>query len=117
MTNGGGWRPGISKRGLRLAGQQNGPGAEAGGNDPLAAIRAAAALAASDDSAVLVLQNVHRFLGSPEIVQAVARQVTLGKQQRVFLVILGFPFVQLSGRVGKGLYRGRARIARPRTTS
>jgi hypothetical protein len=65
--------------------------AEAGpavGQDPLAAIRALATLASENGAALLVLQNFHRFLQSAEIVQALARQLMAGKQNRTFLVIL-----------------------------
>ncbi|MHB8954936.1 MAG: AAA family ATPase [Pirellulaceae bacterium] len=62
--------------------------------DPLAAIRAINALATPDGAALLVLQNFHRFLGSAEIVQEVARQITRGKQNRTFLIVLA-PVVQL----------------------
>ncbi len=51
-------------------------------------------LAAPDGTAILVLQNFHRFLQSAEIVQALARQTTLGKQNRTFVVILS-PVVQI----------------------
>ncbi len=73
-------------QGLQIPGQ-NGE-ADAGGSDPLAAIQSLNALAAPDSSALLVLQNFHRFLGSPEIVQALARQIMPGKQNRTFIVIL-----------------------------
>ena len=66
----------------------------AGGNDPLAAIRSVNTLAGPDGTAILVLQNFHRFLQSAEIVQALARQITLGKQNRTFVVILS-PMVQI----------------------
>jgi hypothetical protein len=79
--------------------------------DPLAAVRASwslagAALAAPDHQAtqdteaaqdatsILVLENFHRFLGSAEVVQALAHAVSLGKTQRTFLVILS-PVVTL----------------------
>jgi len=39
------------ERGLRLPGQTDGPGADTGGSDPLAAIRSLGALAAPDSSA------------------------------------------------------------------
>jgi SpoVK/Ycf46/Vps4 family AAA+-type ATPase len=78
-------------QGLQIPGQDN---AEAGTSDPLAAIRSINALAAADSSAILVLQNFHRFLGSPEIVQALARQITQGKQNRTFVVVLS-PVVSL----------------------
>ena len=77
-------------RGLQLAGQE----AEAAGSDPLAAIRALGTLAAPDSTALLVLVNFHRFLNSAEIVQALARQISLGKQQRTFVVVLS-PVVQI----------------------
>ncbi|MCA9082278.1 MAG: AAA family ATPase, partial [Planctomycetaceae bacterium] len=64
------------------------------GNDPLAAIRSLNSLATPDGTAILVLQNFHRFLQSAEIVQAVARQVINGKQNRTILVVLA-PVVQL----------------------
>ena len=72
------------------------PGAEieATGNDPLAAIRAVNTLATTDGTAVLVLQNFHRFLQSAEIVQALAQQVITGKQNRTIVVVLA-PVVQL----------------------
>ena len=45
-------------------------------------------------SAILVLVNFHRFLNSPEIIQAVAKQILAGKNNRTFLVILS-PLVQI----------------------
>ena len=76
------------EQGLKIPGQGNGQPADAGGSDPLAAIRSIHALASADSSAVLVLTNFHRFLSSPEIVQALATQITLGKQNRTFVVVL-----------------------------
>jgi hypothetical protein len=52
------------------------------------------ALATPEGTALLVLQNFHRFLQSPEIIQAVARQIVRGKQNRTILVVLS-PLVQL----------------------
>ena len=63
-------------------------------NDPLSAVRAAGALASPDTTAILVLENFHRFLSSAEIVQAMLRQVLNGKQNRVILVVLA-PIVQI----------------------
>ncbi len=80
--------------GLNIPGQQSEEDSNAGSNDPLAAIRSLNALATTDSSALLVLQNFHRFLNSAEIVQALARQVTLGKQNRTFVLILS-PVVQI----------------------
>ena len=76
------------RAGLQIPGQNNGQQTDAGGSDPLAAIRSINALASADSSAVLALVNFHRFLSSPEIVQALARQIALGKQNRTFVVIL-----------------------------
>ncbi|QDU76852.1 ATP-dependent zinc metalloprotease FtsH 3 [Bremerella volcania] len=72
------------------------PGAEieATGNDPLAAIRSVNSLVTPDGTAILVLQNFHRFLQSAEIVQAIAQQIVAGKQNRTILVVLA-PVVQL----------------------
>ncbi len=78
--------------GLRLSGQQT--ASESAGTDPLAAIRALSALASTDGTALLVLVNFHRFLGSAEIVQALARQISVGKQHRTFMVIVA-PVVQI----------------------
>jgi len=72
--------------GLQVPGDEQ--PADAGGNDPLAAIRAINALAGPESSAILVLQNFHRFTQSAEVVQALARQITAGKQNRTFIVVL-----------------------------
>ena len=80
------------ERGLQIPSSQR--PAEAGGADPLAAIRAVNTLATDTGSALLVLVNFHRFLNSPEIVQALAQQITAGKQNRTFVVILS-PVVQI----------------------
>ncbi|REJ88279.1 MAG: AAA family ATPase [Planctomycetota bacterium] len=81
-------------RGLRTAAQTDGDSAEVTGTDPLAAVRALGSLATSDSPSLLVLVNFHRFLGSAEIVQAVACQVNRGKNDRTFLVILS-PVVEI----------------------
>jgi hypothetical protein len=67
---------------------------DASGQDPLAAIRSLNALASTDSTAVLVLQNFHRFLQSTEIVQGLARQIIQGKQNRTFVIVLS-PVVQI----------------------
>ncbi|WP_417745847.1 AAA family ATPase [Rosistilla oblonga] len=63
-------------------------------NDPLAAIRSAKAIADVDGTTLLVLENFHRFMQSPEIVQSLVQQVLSGKQTRTILVVLA-PVVQL----------------------
>ncbi len=83
---------GVSSAGLT--------GDSAGGQDPMAAIRSLSALATEDGAAILVLQNFHRFLQSAEIVQALARQIMAGKQQRTFIVILS-PVVQIPAELDK----------------
>jgi len=67
---------------------------ESGSTDPIAALRSINGLASDDGAALLVLKNFHRLLGSPEIIQAVARQISLGKQNRTFLIVLA-PVVQI----------------------
>jgi hypothetical protein len=66
------------------------PGADidTGGSDPLAAIRSLNSLATPEVTAILVLQNFHRFLQSAEIFQALVQQIVAGKQNRTFVVIL-----------------------------
>jgi hypothetical protein len=68
--------------------------ADVGSHDPLAAIRAINTLATPDGTAILVLQNFHRFTQSAEIVQALSRQIVAGKQNRTIVVILS-PVVQI----------------------
>src|SRR5690606_16537550 len=63
-------------------------GAHADASDPLAAVRALPAMATAEGTTLLVLQNFLRFLGSPEIVQAVIRAVLEGKRQRTFVIVL-----------------------------
>lgn len=72
------------------------PGAEVTepGSDPLTAIRSVNALATEGRTAILVLQNFHRFTQSAEIVQALSHQVIQGKQNRTFVVVLS-PVVQI----------------------
>lgn len=74
------------EQGLKLNGRETSDAA--GSNDPLAAIRALGALQNEEHPALLVLVNFHRFLQSGEIVQALARQIAAGKQNRTFIVIL-----------------------------
>ena len=59
-----GWRLACwdIEQGLQIPGQANTQPTDAGGNDPLAAIRSINALASADSSAILVLVNFHRYL-------------------------------------------------------
>ena len=81
-------------RGLRVAARPERPSTDTGAADPLAAIRALGALASDDGTALLALVNFHRFLNSAEIVQALAHQISQGKQNRTFVVVLS-PLVQI----------------------
>ncbi|WP_337174681.1 AAA family ATPase [Paludisphaera sp.] len=80
--------------GLRALGSEAGAAAPVDAADPLAAIRALDAMAAPDGAALLVLVNFHRFLGSPEVVQALDSRINQGKQARTFVVVLS-PVVQV----------------------
>lgn len=86
------------EEGLKILGHE--ATVDTGTNDPLAAIRALAAFPASEQPALLVLTNFHRFLQSAEIVQALAKQLTQGKQNRTFVVILS-PVVQVPTELDK----------------
>ena len=77
-------------RGLQVAGQAAANTAA----DPVAAIKSINGLATPDGSALLVLSNFHRLLGSAEVVQALAHQIQQGKTNRTFVLILS-PVVQV----------------------
>ena len=62
--------------------------------DPLAAVRAVGSLATPDGTSLFVFRNLHRFLGSIEIVQALDSAIAAGKQARTILVVLE-PVVQV----------------------
>ena len=80
-------------RGLAL-GFDNTEAAVPSAGDPLSAIKASNALATPDGTAILMLRNFHRFLGSVEIVQALDSAIAKGKQDRTFVVILS-PVIQI----------------------
>jgi hypothetical protein len=81
-------------RGLSIAGQNEETTATVSAPDPLAALKALAALATQEDTALLVLRNFHRFLGSLEVVQALDTAISAGKQNRTFVVVLA-PVIQI----------------------
>lgn len=68
--------------------RQDDANVDTGTNDPLAAIRSLDTLGSTDGASLLVLVNFHRFLSSPEIIQALAAQITKGKQNRTFILVL-----------------------------
>ncbi|WP_168564985.1 AAA family ATPase [Crateriforma spongiae] len=78
-------------RGLRSASDSP---LQAEAADPLSAVHVLSALADEHSASLLILKNFHRFLQSPEIIQAVARAVAEGRTRRTILVILA-PLVQL----------------------
>jgi hypothetical protein len=90
------WRLAVwdVERGLHVPGQTSNSAADAGGNDPLAAIRSLNAMASADSSALLLMVNAHRFLQSAEVVQTLAQQISAGKTSRTFVVVLS-PVVQV----------------------
>ena len=61
---------------------------EAQAADPLAAIRSLNGLASTDGTAVLAMKNLHRFISSADIVQAIERQLISGKQNRTILIAI-----------------------------
>ena len=69
-------------------------GTEQQAHDPLSAIKVTAQLGNGDTPQLIVLRNFHRFLGSPEIVQAMEHQIQRGKVSRTYLIVLA-PVVQL----------------------
>ncbi len=74
--------------------QVNGATTESPNNSPQAALRVASSLATPEGTTLLVLENFHRFLASPDIIQALTQQILSGKQNRTIVVILA-PLVQL----------------------
>jgi len=68
--------------------------------DPLAVIRAMPQLANGSSTTVLIFENLHRFLGSVELIQAVARQAITGKHNRAFIVVLA-PVTQIPPELDK----------------
>ena len=62
--------------------------------DPLAALRAFAAMDATAGTRILVLENFHRFLQSAEVVQHLQRAILSGKHSRSILIVLA-PVVEI----------------------
>jgi hypothetical protein len=68
--------------------------------DPFAIIRALPQIANGSGTTLAVFENLHRFLGATEIVQALARQLQAGKNNRCFVVVLA-PAVQIPPELDK----------------
>ena len=69
-------------------------------NDPLAAIKAANAMATNDGAAVLVMSNLHKFISSTEVLQALQHQLLAGKQNRTIVIGLS-PTAQIPNELEK----------------
>lgn len=54
--------------------------------DPLAAIKAINAMATPDGAAILVMSNLHKFIASTEVLQALQHQLLSGKQNRAIVI-------------------------------
>ena len=68
--------------------------------DPLAVIRALPQVANGSGTTLVVFESLHRFLGATEIVQALARQIHAGKNNRCFVIVLA-PVVQIPPELDK----------------
>jgi hypothetical protein len=68
--------------------------------DVLAVIRALPQIANGSGTTLAVFENLHRFLGATEIIQALARQIHTGKNSRCFVVVLA-PAVQIPPELDK----------------
>ena len=68
--------------------------------DPLAIIRALPSIANGSGTTLTVFENLHRFLGATEIIQALARQIHTGKNSRCTVIILS-PVVQIPAELEK----------------
>ena len=71
--------------------------ADASATDPLATLKALPTLA-TGETTLLIMRNLHRFLGSPDIVQALDTQLSEGKARRSFVVILA-PVVEIPAEI------------------
>jgi len=62
--------------------------------DPLAIVRALPSIANGSGTTLATFENLHRFMGSAEIIQALARQIDAGKNSRCVVIVLA-PVVQI----------------------
>ena len=68
--------------------------------DPLAVIRAMPQIAHGSGTTLVILENLHRFLGSVELIQALSRQIQAGKNSRCVTLVLA-PAVQIPPELDK----------------
>lgn len=57
-------------------------------SDPLTAVRALNSLATADGTTLLIMKNLHKYVASTEIMQALQHQLIAGKQNRTFVLAL-----------------------------
>ena len=81
-------------RGLSVPGQTEETAALISTTDPLAAIKTLGLLATEEGTALLVMRNLHRFLGSTEMIQALDSRLVDGRENRTIVVVLA-PVVQI----------------------
>jgi hypothetical protein len=62
--------------------------------DPLAVVRSLPHIANGSGTTLVAFENLHRFLGAADIIQALASQLHAGKQTRCFVVVLA-PDIQM----------------------
>ncbi|MEZ6088232.1 MAG: AAA family ATPase [Pirellulaceae bacterium] len=63
-----------------------GGGESSDATDPLTAIRSVGAATSTDQTTILVISHLHRFIQSTEIMQALQQQILVGKQTRTFII-------------------------------
>jgi hypothetical protein len=68
--------------------------------DPLAIIRALPHVANGSGTTLAIFESLNRFLGSVEIIQALARQIHAGKNSRCVVIVLA-PVVQIPAELEK----------------
>ena len=68
--------------------------------DPLSVLEEAAKLSGSETPNLVILRNFHRFLGSIEMIQAMERQIHLGKSNRTYWIVLA-PVVNIPVELAK----------------
>lgn len=69
-------------RGLKISGGDDLLNA----SDPLAAIRALNSMATPEGTTILVMNNLHKFISSTEVMQALQHQLLNGKQNRTIVI-------------------------------
>ena len=96
------WRLGIwnCDSGIQFPIEQLSLPGETENQDPLAVIRAMPQISQGSGTTLILLENLHRFLGSVELIQALARQIQAGKNSRCVTLVLA-PAVQIPPELDK----------------